>query len=99
MILECISSPHPTTNPGTGRALSAFLDPGFDWAGVAWLRSITKLPIMLKGIQTGEDAVLAETESLAAEEADALPTPGRVPAPGTPASNAAETGTEADGDR
>ena len=45
------------------------------------------------------DAVLAETESLAAEEADALPAPGRVPAPGTPASNAAETGTEADGDR
>jgi 4-hydroxymandelate oxidase len=29
------------------------------WSDVEWLRSITSLPIVVKGIQTGEDAVLA----------------------------------------
>jgi isopentenyl diphosphate isomerase/L-lactate dehydrogenase-like FMN-dependent dehydrogenase/cytochrome b involved in lipid metabolism/hemoglobin-like flavoprotein/DMSO/TMAO reductase YedYZ molybdopterin-dependent catalytic subunit len=29
------------------------------WDDIAWFRSITKMPIVLKGIQTGEDALLA----------------------------------------
>ncbi len=29
------------------------------WPDIAWLRTITRLPIVLKGIMTGEDAVLA----------------------------------------
>ncbi|MBA3523528.1 MAG: alpha-hydroxy-acid oxidizing protein, partial [Geodermatophilaceae bacterium] len=29
------------------------------WEDVAWLRSVTRLPIMIKGIMTGEDATLA----------------------------------------
>jgi isopentenyl diphosphate isomerase/L-lactate dehydrogenase-like FMN-dependent dehydrogenase len=29
------------------------------WPDIAWLRSITRLPIVLKGIMTGEDAALA----------------------------------------
>ena len=33
-------------------------DPTFGWEDLKWLRSITKLPIVLKGIQTGEDARL-----------------------------------------
>ena len=34
-------------------------DPSLDWAKVGWLRSITKLPLLLKGVVTPEDARLA----------------------------------------
>jgi len=34
-------------------------DPSLDWDKVAWLKSITKLPLLLKGVVTPEDARLA----------------------------------------
>lgn len=34
-------------------------DPAFTWSGVDWLRSNTRLPVLLKGIVTREDAGLA----------------------------------------
>jgi 4-hydroxymandelate oxidase len=37
----------------------AEIDPTLTWQAIAWLRSITTLPIVLKGILTGEDAALA----------------------------------------
>jgi (S)-3,5-dihydroxyphenylglycine transaminase len=37
----------------------AELDPDLDWSVIAWLRSITALPILVKGVLTGEDARLA----------------------------------------
>jgi L-lactate dehydrogenase (cytochrome) len=45
------------TSQGTTRAISSFLDPALSWKDVPWLRSITKMPIILKGVQTGEDAI------------------------------------------
>jgi 4-hydroxymandelate oxidase len=46
-----------------GSGLNAFIgqefDPSLSWEAVAWLRSITTLPIVLKGILTPEDAALA----------------------------------------
>ncbi len=33
--------------------------PPLTWADLAWLRSTTRMPILLKGIMTGEDAALA----------------------------------------
>jgi len=46
-----------------GSRLHAFIrqefDPSLSWDAVAWLRSITTLPIVLKGILTPEDALLA----------------------------------------
>jgi len=33
--------------------------PAVTWADIAWLRSLTSLPLVLKGILTAEDAVLA----------------------------------------
>ena len=46
-----------------GTALSAFvanlMDQTLNWDTVDWLRSITKMPIFLKGILTPEDALLA----------------------------------------
>jgi 4-hydroxymandelate oxidase len=46
-----------------GSRFEAFVDSEFDrsltWEAVAWLRSITHLPVLLKGIVTPEDAALA----------------------------------------
>src|SRR2546430_1717154 len=39
-------------------ALATF-DPSVTWADLAWLRSVTRLPILLKGVLTAEDARLA----------------------------------------
>jgi L-lactate dehydrogenase (cytochrome) len=44
---------------GASRALSSFIDPNLCWNDIPWFQSITRLPIVLKGIQTGDDALLA----------------------------------------
>lgn len=44
---------------GTARAISQFIDPSLDWKRIAWLKTITNLPIVLKGVQCYEDALLA----------------------------------------
>ena len=44
---------------GTSAMLSSFIDSSLSWEDLPWLLSLTKLPVILKGIQTGEDAVLA----------------------------------------
>jgi 4-hydroxymandelate oxidase len=35
------------------------VDPGLEWESVSWLRSITRLPILIKGVLAPEDAALA----------------------------------------
>lgn len=35
------------------------VDPGFTWSDLEWLRSLTELPLLVKGIQCVEDAQLA----------------------------------------
>jgi 4-hydroxymandelate oxidase len=42
------------------------LDPSITWADLAWLRERTPLPVVLKGILTAEDAVLAVEHGAAA---------------------------------
>ncbi len=39
--------------------VNALWDPGLDWTAIDWLRSITTLPLVLKGILAGDDARLA----------------------------------------
>jgi 4-hydroxymandelate oxidase len=39
--------------------VTQLFDPALDWKKVEWLRSITKLPLILKGVVTPEDARLA----------------------------------------
>ncbi|OBT64585.1 hypothetical protein VE03_06302 [Pseudogymnoascus sp. 23342-1-I1] len=41
------------------RFMGQYIDPTLSWKDVAWLRKSTKLPIILKGIMTAQDAVLA----------------------------------------
>ncbi|KAJ3121370.1 hypothetical protein HK098_003746 [Nowakowskiella sp. JEL0407] len=46
-------------NEGAARAISSFIDSGLCWDDIPWFKSITKMPIVLKGVQCAEDAVLA----------------------------------------
>jgi L-lactate dehydrogenase (cytochrome) len=44
---------------GAARAISSFIDPALQWSDIAWFKSITKMPIVLKGVQRIEDVMLA----------------------------------------
>ena len=44
---------------GVARAISEFIDPSLSWDDITWLQTITTLPIMLKGVGSGLDTVLA----------------------------------------
>ena len=46
-------------NQGAARAISSFIDPSLSWDDLPFLRSVIKGKLVLKGIQCGEDAVLA----------------------------------------
>jgi L-lactate dehydrogenase (cytochrome) len=46
------------TSRGTSNALSSFIDPSLSWSDLEWIAGVTKLPVCLKGIQSGKDAVL-----------------------------------------
>ena len=39
--------------------VKSLIEQAVDWNSVSWLKSVTKLPVLLKGILTGEDARLA----------------------------------------
>ncbi|KAH6660404.1 cytochrome b2 [Truncatella angustata] len=44
---------------GAARAISSFIDPSLSWKDIAWFKSITKMPIILKGVQRVEDVLKA----------------------------------------
>merc|ERR1719203_909342 len=44
---------------GAARAISSYIDPSLSWDDVPWLKSITKMKVLLKGVQCAEDAVKA----------------------------------------
>ncbi|KAJ4416754.1 hypothetical protein N0V82_006565 [Gnomoniopsis sp. IMI 355080] len=44
---------------GAARAISSFIDPALSWKDIPWFQSITKMPIILKGVQRVEDVVRA----------------------------------------
>ena len=39
---------------GAARAISSFIDPGLSWKDIPWFQSITKMPLILKGVQCWE---------------------------------------------
>lgn len=51
---------------GVARSISAFIDPSLSWSDLAWLRSLSGMPLVIKGVQCGEDAVLAVRHGAAA---------------------------------
>ncbi|KAH6880518.1 mitochondrial cytochrome b2-like protein [Thelonectria olida] len=44
---------------GLARQTGSFIDPTLNWNDISWLRRLTDLPIVIKGIQRWEDAKLA----------------------------------------
>ncbi|KAF9012548.1 FMN-dependent dehydrogenase-domain-containing protein [Cyathus striatus] len=50
---------------GAARAISSFIDPGLQWKDLDWFKSITKMPLILKGVQCWEDALQAYDVGLA----------------------------------
>jgi isopentenyl diphosphate isomerase/L-lactate dehydrogenase-like FMN-dependent dehydrogenase len=51
--------PPPDTESGLQRYIAGLWDTSLTWEIIGWLRSITSLPILVKGILTGEDARFA----------------------------------------
>ncbi len=54
--LEGLPSDAPTLNQGSSAIFDHFMAVATTWDDIAWLKSMTRLPIVLKGILTGEDA-------------------------------------------
>ncbi|KAF6763025.1 cytochrome b2 [Ephemerocybe angulata] len=50
---------------GAARAISSFIDPGLQWSNIPWFKKITKMPLILKGVQRWEDALKAYDLGLA----------------------------------
>ncbi len=48
-----------SNNSGLSDYVQRFLDPSLSWKDIGWLKSITRLPLIIKGIACKEDAVLA----------------------------------------
>ena len=44
---------------GAARAISSFIDPSLNWRDIPWFLSITKMPVLLKGVQRVEDVLRA----------------------------------------
>lgn len=49
----------PTGRTGVSAQLDSFFDINLQWSDLQWLKSITDLPLIVKGVQTVEDAELA----------------------------------------
>ncbi|OAA44430.1 Aldolase-type TIM barrel [Metarhizium rileyi] len=47
------------TSQGAARAISSFIDPSLSWKDIPWFKSITRMPIILKGVQRVEDVIRA----------------------------------------
>lgn len=50
-----------TGGSGINEYVTSQFDPAITWEEVKWLKSITRLPIVLKGILTAEDAIIGES--------------------------------------
>ena len=44
---------------GAARAISSFIDPSLSWNDIPWFLKVTKMPIILKGVQRVEDVLKA----------------------------------------
>ena len=51
--------PPAAADSGLAAYVASFLDPALTWRDVAWLRSITELPVLVKGIIRPDDALRA----------------------------------------
>jgi isopentenyl diphosphate isomerase/L-lactate dehydrogenase-like FMN-dependent dehydrogenase len=52
-------TPYEALDPALASQVAGLVYPALSWADIDWLRSITRLPLLLKGILSAEDARLA----------------------------------------
>lgn len=57
--------PPAAADSGLAAYVASFLDPSLSWRDVAWLRSITSLPLLVKGIVRSDDALRAAEAGVA----------------------------------
>jgi 4-hydroxymandelate oxidase len=57
--------PPQTSDSGLAAYVAELLDPALTWDVIAWLRSVTKLPVLVKGIVRADDASRAMAEGAA----------------------------------
>lgn len=57
--VQATSGDNVDRSQGAARAISSFIDPGLSWKDIPWFKSITKMPIILKGVQRVEDVLRA----------------------------------------
>lgn len=53
------SFPDCDGDSGLAAYITQVIDPGLTWRDITWLRSITKLPVLIKGLVRADDAALA----------------------------------------
>ncbi len=51
--------PPPPADSGLAAYFASLIDPALSWDDLAWLRGITKLPLLIKGVVRADDAVRA----------------------------------------
>lgn len=57
--VQSTSGQSTDNSQGAARAISSFIDPALSWKDLPWFKSITKMPIILKGVQRVEDVIRA----------------------------------------
>jgi L-lactate dehydrogenase (cytochrome) len=57
--VQSASGQKTDNSQGAARAISSFIDPSLKWSDIPWFFSITRMPIVLKGIQRIEDVIRA----------------------------------------
>jgi 4-hydroxymandelate oxidase len=48
-----------THRPKAGQIYSSFFSPSFNWKDIEWVNSFLRVPLILKGIMSGDDAAIA----------------------------------------
>lgn len=54
-----VAASNDSRGGGLGRTMGTYIDATFSWDDISWLRRSTNLPVIIKGVQTAEDALLA----------------------------------------
>lgn len=62
---NALASAHTPGSSGLAVHARTTFDPSFTWSDLHWIRSITRLPILLKGVLTAEDARCAVEHGVA----------------------------------
>jgi 4-hydroxymandelate oxidase len=60
------SLPDRARGDGLAQAIGAFTDPALSWRDLAWLRALSDMPLVVKGVLSADDAALAVEHGAAA---------------------------------